>query len=146
MGWCTLRFRSVDQISTARTIAGVMMYSLKKPNSEFANSQEILFLEKWPVGVGKREYRKVGVSPLHPTFASKATTAPRNGRTAVAPLACGGSSANTSIRARRAACLPRHLRLVFAGRTFAVPVRIARSSLLLLNLGWLDGNALAATG
>ena len=50
----TLRFRSVDQISTARTIAGVMMYSLKKPNSEFANSQEILFLEKWPVGVGKR--------------------------------------------------------------------------------------------
>jgi hypothetical protein len=27
-----------------------------------------------------------------------------------------------------------------------VPVRIARSTLLLLNLGWLDGNALAATG
>jgi hypothetical protein len=34
-----------------------MMYSLKKPNSEFANSQEILFLEKWPVAVGKRGYR-----------------------------------------------------------------------------------------
>ena len=57
MGWCTLRFRSIDQISTACTIAGVMMYSLKKPNSEFANSQEILFLEKWPVAVGKRGYR-----------------------------------------------------------------------------------------
>ena len=54
----TLRFRSVDQISTACTIAGVMMYSLKKPNSESANSQEILvdekepFWRKWPVAVG----------------------------------------------------------------------------------------------
>jgi hypothetical protein len=61
MGWCTLRFRSGDQISTACTIAGVMMYSLKKPNSEFANSQEILFLEKWLVAVGKRQY--TGQSP-----------------------------------------------------------------------------------
>ena len=40
MGWCTLRFRSVDQISTACTIAGVMMYSLKKTKSEFDNAQD----------------------------------------------------------------------------------------------------------
>src|SRR5262249_8266277 len=66
MGWCTLRFRSVDQISTACTIAGVMMYSLKKSRSESANSQEILvqgtILEKWPVAVGKRGYRRLSFS------------------------------------------------------------------------------------